>query len=290
MGRSSLRCHGWLVWMREEAPKLARAIICLLFSIELPRAERVGLGLGRLEPGDSERLRQAPRGSPDRGARQGPCNCPDFPLVVPAAVGRSRCPDDDFGQKVIRSRAIDIPFVLDQLAGPRPKWKGSALINPDRIAMAGQSIGGAAASEAMLKDSRVRAGINMDGSMFLPIPKSGLARPFMLMGAPSDDSTWERDWERLTGWKRWLVVKGALHPSFTDYDMLLQQLGIDLGGGLKETRSMDITRTYVGAFVDLHLRGKPQPLLDKSSPRYPEASSAHRRPRTADVNACAPGR
>lgn len=178
--------------------------------------------------------------------------------------------DDDFGQRVIRSRAIDIPFVLDRLTGPRAKWKGSALIDPARIAMAGQSIGGAAVPETMVKDSRVRAGINMDGSMFLPIPESGLARPFMLMGAPSNDGTWKRDWERLTGWKRWLVVKGAVHPSFTDYDMLLQQLGVNLGSDLKGTRSMDVTREYVAAFFGLHLRGKPQPLLDKPSRRYPE--------------------
>ncbi|MGI5290404.1 alpha/beta hydrolase family protein [Nonomuraea polychroma] len=183
---------------------------------------------------------------------------------------------DDFVRKMIRSRAIDISFVLDQLTGPRPKWKGGALIDPARIAMAGQSLGGAAAPETMLKDSRVRAGINMDGRFFLPIPDSGLARPFMLMGEPKlhtpegKDDTWKRDWEHMIGWKRWLVVEGALHPSFTDYDMLIQQLGADLGSGLKATRSMDITRKYVAAFLDLHLRGKPQPLLDKPSPRYPE--------------------
>ncbi|NUW32444.1 alpha/beta hydrolase [Nonomuraea sp. SMC257] len=177
---------------------------------------------------------------------------------------------DGFGQKVIRNRAVDISFVLDQLTGPHPAWKGATLIDPARIAMAGQSIGGAAAPETMLKDARVRAGINMDGSMFLPIPESGLARPFMFMGAPSGDSTWERDWQHLAGWRRWLVVQGAVHPSFTDYDMLLQQLGVDLGGGLKGARSTDITRTYVEAFLDLHLRGKAQPLLDKPSRRYPE--------------------
>ncbi|MFF4774713.1 hypothetical protein ACFY05_17825 [Microtetraspora fusca] len=33
---------------------------------------------------------------------------------------------------------------------------------------------------------------------------------------------------------------------------------------------MDITRTYVAAFFDLHLRKKPQPLLDEPSTRYPE--------------------
>ncbi|MEU1387297.1 MULTISPECIES: hypothetical protein [unclassified Nonomuraea] len=164
-------------------------------------------------------------------------------------------------------------FVLDQLTGSRPTWKGSALIDPARIAMAGRSIGGAAVPESMVQDARVRAGINLDGSLFLPIPDSGPARPFMLMGAPSNDGTWKRDWERLTGWKRRPVVEGALHPSFTDYDMLLQRLGADLGSGLKGTRSMDVTRGYVAALFDLHLRGRPQPLLNRPSKRYPEVRS-----------------
>ncbi|WP_246365521.1 hypothetical protein [Nonomuraea rhodomycinica] len=66
------------------------------------------------------------------------------------------------------------------------------------------------------------------------------------------------------------MVKGAVHPSFTDYDMPLQQLGVDLGGDLKGTRSVNVTRAYVEAFLDLHLRGKAQPLLDKASARCPE--------------------
>ncbi|MFC5834168.1 hypothetical protein [Nonomuraea insulae] len=35
---------------------------------------------------------------------------------------------------------------------------------------------------------------------------------------------------------------------------------------------MDLTRRYVAAFLDLHLRGKRQPLLDKPSLRYPEVA------------------
>jgi hypothetical protein len=31
----------------------------------------------------------------------------------------------------------------------------------------------------------------------------------------------------------------------------------------------DITRAYVRAFFDQHLRGKPQTLLDRPSPRHP---------------------
>ena len=39
-------------------------------------------------------------------------------------------------------------------------------------------------------------------------------------------STWERDWERLVGWKRWLVVAGAVHASFTDLALLADQTSL----------------------------------------------------------------
>ncbi|MEU9831656.1 alpha/beta hydrolase [Streptosporangium sp. NPDC048047] len=186
---------------------------------------------------------------------------------------------DDFGGKAVRSRAADTSFVLDELAGPHPKWRGGALIDPTRIAMAGQSLGGASVAETMLKDPRVRAGINMDGQMFAPIPASGLARPFMFLGVrgphspgSAEDPTWDRDWRHLTGWRRWLVVAGAVHASFTDYDLLARQIGVDLGGTLSGPRTVEITRGYVRAFFDRHLRAKPQPLLERPSPRYPEVA------------------
>ena len=83
-------------------------------------------------------------------------------------------------------------------------------------------------------------------------------------------TTWERDWKRLTGWKRWLLVAGAVHASFTDLALLADQVGIDTGAALPGARSLDITRAYVRAFFDQHLRGTPQALLDQPSPRYPE--------------------
>jgi hypothetical protein len=44
------------------------------------------------------------------------------------------------------------------------------------------------------------------------------------------------------------------------------------GAGLSGARSLDITRAYVRAFFDEHLRGRPQALLDQPSPRYPEVT------------------
>ncbi len=62
----------------------------------------------------------------------------------------------------------------------------------------------------------------------IPIPDHGLSRPFLFLGKQSNYTpgsggavtTWERDWRLLTGWRRWLLVAGAIHASFTDLALL----------------------------------------------------------------------
>ncbi len=196
-------------------------------------------------------------------------------------------PRRDRKEEVAAGRAADVCFVLDELTGAHAAWPGAGLIDPSRMAMAGHSAGGAAAIAAMLADSRIRAGIDMDGSTAAPIPDEGLARPFLFLGKqssytpgsggdipgkPGPVSTWERDWKLLTGWKRWLWVAGTIHASFTDFALLADQAGIDTGARLPGARSLDITRAYVRAFFDQHLRSKPQALLDQPSAHYPEVT------------------
>ncbi|MBN6056978.1 alpha/beta hydrolase, partial [Nonomuraea sp. RK-328] len=183
--------------------------------------------------------------------------------------------DAAFWAKVTKGRAADVSFVLDRLT--RKGSPVAGLIDPSRIAMAGHSAGGASAVEAILKDSRLKAGIDVDGLTYAPIPEPGLSRPFLFLGREGDYSpgsrnaaNWERDWKSLTGWKRWLVVTGAVHESFTDVGLLAEQLGIKTGAEVPGARSMAITRAYVGAFLDRHLHGGKQPLLDKASKSYPE--------------------
>jgi predicted dienelactone hydrolase len=207
--------------------------------------------------------------------------------VTTCLARQARRRGEGFWEKAMAGRAADVSFVLSELTGAHPPCPGAALINPSRIAMAGHSLGGAAAIAALLADSRIRAGIDMDGSTHARIPDEGLARPFLFLGQPhytpgqpsppipgklGPVSTWERDWRRLTGWKRWLVVAGAVHASFTDMALLADQAGIDTGAGLSGARSLDITRAYVRAFFDQHLRSEPRSLLDQPSPRYPEVT------------------
>ncbi len=185
-----------------------------------------------------------------------------------------------FWEKVVAGRAADVCFVLNELTDAHPAWPGAGLIDPSQMAMAGHSVGGAAAIAAMLADARIRAGIDMDGATAASIPDHGLSRPFLFLGKQSNYTpgsggavtTWERDWKLLTGWKRWLLVAGTVHASFTDLALLADQLGIDIGAALPGARSLDITRAYVRAFFDQHLRSTPQALLDQPSPRYPEVT------------------
>jgi hypothetical protein len=198
-------------------------------------------------------------------------------------TGCVACEVDDqpgFWEKLVPSRVADVSFVLDELTGSHPAWHGARLIDPSRIGMAGHSAGGASTSQAMVADPRIRAGINIDGSVHVPLVAPGLSRPFMFVGsmdaytpgAPGPYDDWEADWRRLSGWKRWIMTTGTVHSSFTDLGVLADQLGVDIGATTDGKRASDITRAYVGAFFGRHLRGTPQPLLARPSRCYPEVT------------------
>ncbi|GAB3159851.1 hypothetical protein GCM10027258_73990 [Amycolatopsis stemonae] len=171
-----------------------------------------------------------------------------------------------FWRKLERGRAADVSFVLDALTR-------SPLVDASRIGMAGHSVGGASTLPSMVADARIKAGTDIDGTPHVGLTPPGLARPFMFLGhqlAGAPDESWERDWAQLTGWKRWAEVAGARHASFTDVGLAGDELGVGFGATTSAVRTQEITRTYVTAFFDRHLRGEPRPVLDE--PAYPEVS------------------
>ncbi|MFG2843080.1 alpha/beta hydrolase family protein [Kitasatospora sp. NPDC048296] len=169
---------------------------------------------------------------------------------------------------VTASRALDMSFVIDQLTHGNTAWPLAHLIDKHEIGMAGHSIGGAAAATTMIADPRVRAGVNMDGT-FHPDPMPGqINRPFLMLGTATN-TDWEHPWAALGGYKKWLAVTGANHPSFTDVDLLEEQAGFPTPP-LDPERGIVITREYVTAFFDQTLKGIHSPLLDGPSPNNPE--------------------
>ncbi|HUQ55609.1 alpha/beta hydrolase [Lentzea sp.] len=175
--------------------------------------------------------------------------------------------------EVMRERVRDIGFVLDEL-------KHNPLLDLTRVGMAGHSMGGFTTAETMLTDTRVDAGINLDGSMdprYGQAATLGVSRPFLLMGgglssgrphthAHSDD--WGAFWSASTGWKRDVYLPDAEHMSFTDAQALLPQLGRDDTasiGTIDPKRSLAAQRMYVAAFFDLHLRGRHTGIFDQAA-------------------------
>ncbi|MET9673178.1 alpha/beta hydrolase [Streptomyces sp. NPDC006482] len=184
---------------------------------------------------------------------------------------------------VTATRAADVRFVLDRLTGPRPAWRHARVIDARRVGMAGHSIGGASAATAMAADLRIDAGVNMDGAFWEDLPVEGLrGRPFLMLGTHDamhlpggEDSSWDRTWPTLDGWKRWVTVAGAEHFTFSDYPVIQSRFGLP-GPMLPADRAVAVTRTYVAAFFDRHLRGVARPVLDGPTADNPEVHFQHR--------------
>ncbi|MFE0776034.1 alpha/beta hydrolase family protein [Streptomyces sp. NPDC058861] len=186
--------------------------------------------------------------------------------------------DGVHGSVVTTTRAADVRYVLDRLVGPRSVWRHADAIDARRIGMAGHSIGGASAATAMVADRRIDAGINMDGAFWEELPAEGLrGRPFLMLGTHDEthlpggaDTSWDRTWSALDGWKRWITLAGSDHFSFSDGPVLSRHFGLP-EPELSADRAVALTRTYVSAFFDRHLRGLPRPVLDGPSAANPEA-------------------
>ncbi|MFE9574367.1 alpha/beta hydrolase family protein [Streptomyces sp. NPDC006692] len=176
------------------------------------------------------------------------------------------------------SRAKDMSFVVDQLTDrAHPAWRYAHMIDAHRIGIAGHSMGGAAAVPTLATDDRIRAGVDLDGTMHYPVPANGLGgKPYMMIGHPLPagqvDTSWTDAWANLDGWKRWLTVAGSNHGTFTDDNLLLEGLGYPNPTTITPERGIELTREYVAAFFDLQLKGIPQPILDGPTAANPEVS------------------
>jgi dienelactone hydrolase len=216
-------------------------------------------------------------------------------------------------------RKADTQFVLNKLVelagGLNPDAEQRVLpaglrgcMDLSRIGMFGHSIGGATTASMMANDSRIIAGINLDGTIFpenvSPITgtpeqvDAGLAllatrigdHPFMIMGdsgrGPYEVGSTNTFYYNLGGWRRYVSLVGSTHGSYTDDEALLNELAAGgaiqkVGGGavsaarwvgtIDPNRAIAAERAYIGAFFDLWLRNSDNHLLDGPSAEFPEA-------------------
>jgi predicted dienelactone hydrolase len=194
--------------------------------------------------------------------------------------------------RALRVRVADVRFVLDRLVRLDDRGAFGGRLDLARIGMFGFSLGGATAAASMLVDPRIRAGADLDGSLYGPVVRDGLRRPFLLMLSPipvafkrrcgircvhlSEFQFFRPFYSRLRGPRFAVELAGSGHESFEDSVWIRPQLAAiaPAAAGQFETGSID-ARTAVGtvtgyltAFFDRYLRDIAQPTLRNPSRTY----------------------
>jgi predicted dienelactone hydrolase len=197
--------------------------------------------------------------------------------------------------KMVVSRAADTGFVLDQLAAisrggnpdrehrPLPRGLRGAL-DLDHVGMFGHSDGGSTTAHAMHVDPRIRAGVDMDGTLWTPEAVAGSDRPLLLFGRQDLDSFEARTWSEFRTNQRGpmlqLSLTGSAHGTFSDLAVLGPQAAPILGipaenvtaafGTINGVRAVAVIRAYLNAFFGRYLGHHASPLLTGPSARFPE--------------------
>jgi dienelactone hydrolase len=150
-------------------------------------------------------------------------------------------------------------------------------LDPDRIGVAGHSFGGAASGQATLTDSRIKAGINMDGLQNGDLALINLTKPFMFIAShliPFADEDVVRFadsfYERSESPSYIVLIKKSKHENFSDFPFMGFLMNKISSGDIASDRCAHIINTYVLAFFAKHLKGERVPLLDGLSSDYSE--------------------
>jgi predicted dienelactone hydrolase len=134
-----------------------------------------------------------------------------------------------FMERRLDLRIEDVGFVLGQLAsaeGHGDEFLTS--LDQNRIVIAGHSLGGVTAAVAMTRDPRIKAAVNIDGTLYGQLPESKTVRPFLLVESKKNDSIRFQRYEsgsqqlftHFGGGYRYEISE-ADHYSFTDAPLLL---------------------------------------------------------------------
>jgi predicted dienelactone hydrolase len=201
--------------------------------------------------------------------------------------------------RALRVRVADARFVLDQLAALDHRGAFAGRLDVGHVGMFGFSLGGATAAAAMLADPRLKAGADLDGSLYGPVAQEGVRRPFLLMLSPipaalkrrcgarcrdlSEIDFFRSFYSRSTARRFAVELANSGHESFEDSVWIKPQLAsvdpaaaaqFDAGTISAHTAVATVTG-YLTAFFDRYLRRTPEPVLTNPSTTYPALRPLH---------------
>jgi pimeloyl-ACP methyl ester carboxylesterase len=207
----------------------------------------------------------------------------------PSDLGNHTSRADAEAGRLVDTWAADARFVASAVEGLGRTGQFAGRIQTGRTTYVGHSFGGAASLQACSTDPGCVGAVDLDGTPYGSVVKSGVRAAALLLGSDgscvpggcrpdgaadrADLATTRSLVAASRAPVRCYAVTGTGHLSFSDYAAYylarplhrLLRLG-DLNG----RRALAAQRAYVTEFVDHATRGSPQPLLDGRSRPYPE--------------------
>ena len=215
--------------------------------------------------------------------------------IVPNGTPIAAQPED-IDDKRVMIWSADILFVigrLEKLNSDAASTFGRHL-DMDRVGVFGHSFGGAASIQACSTDSRCKAAVDLDGSVYGSVLNDGAQRPIMfLMGDPvlmpnlpgfrgsreRTERAMARDNRTIgnilnrspEGYK--FRVHGLWHKDYTDFALFFDppsKVARIVGNEIDGQRGLRIVTTYLRQFFDKSLSGARAPLIDDGNTPYTE--------------------
>ncbi|KAL5398353.1 hypothetical protein PMIN06_001861 [Paraphaeosphaeria minitans] len=192
--------------------------------------------------------------------------------------------------EIYEFRRADLLHLLGPDGFPALVETYGAYFNAAAYGAFGHSIGGAAATGAMDRDSSIGAGFNIDGGLFGDSVNASMrGRPYFMTMNPNhfaqDADSWPlfaesyyNESKTAPGWLDWTTVEGSAHLAFSDVSLwveLLPQIPnttaqVDLGN-VTGSRMDALLKTYAGAFWEFVRGGEyDTALLEGEVKEWPE--------------------
>ena len=202
-------------------------------------------------------------------------------------------------------RAKDASFILDKLidinTGKNPSGILTGKLDLDRVGMLGHSLGGATTVQTLLQDKRFKAGVHLDGGLFINGINKSLSQPFMFMNSEllGTGNTSNSDFQEAIELQKTffqhlqsdaykVIINGTGHFYFNDLPFILPELknaklplpftqfenwvAADNSNPINPDRAIKIINDYTVAFFNKYLNHEKSSLLKikPSSLTYPE--------------------
>ena len=169
--------------------------------------------------------------------------------------------------------STDFDLVINQIS----IWEESTFLSNhldlSKIGVFGHSQGGAASAETLLNNSKVSAGINIDGVQWGNMVDTFLTKPFLLIS-----SDWPEDHPNFNKYAYqngsiddfYLArIKDTGHSNFMDIPFMINLKMINEAGAIDPKKAIEITSKMVVDFFDKYLNNEKTNLLELSN-QYPE--------------------